>query len=148
MRTKTVNLPHRKVSYLTADVAEDIKEKVSEKQYELLKHNVFNLEEGDIVVDKYSGCGAGWCEIDTEGNIVDLQYFSLENSLVASTGENFVDKFISRDDIHRKILLHTGQKEQNMLSFNFTKEDLYPEFIEGGNIRVIVNFSNYSLHRF
>ena len=126
------------------------KSPISPQQRKVLLNNAFSIS-CDPLSYLYSGCGAGWCEIDKVGKLVDIKYFSKGTSLaksVHSDKETSSDWFFCADDTHRELLMSSGSKDQNILMFDFSPEDMQPLLLENGNIRVIVNLSGYSLYRF
>ena len=143
MKTKIIKHEQSLVSMLSEDMAKHFQDKVTPAQYEVLKHNVYELEDGDVIYSKYSGCGCGWVEIDRDGNPIDLQYIKEE---IADVREG--DWVVASSRELQDLYLTTGQKEQNIYMLNFHTDQIAPKILENGNIRLLVNFSCYELVRF
>jgi hypothetical protein len=128
-------------------IAEKYKKHVTEKQYEVLKQNVFELDKTKIL-NKYRGCGSGWIEIDKDGEIVDLKYFIDRNVKIVG---DIIDKYMPyiklREDVN--IATSSGVDEQNIMSFSFENQRDFKPAILGYNkhIRLIVNFSRHNAIR-
>ena len=153
MKKETIKHPHNTVSCVSDSMAEQFKSKVTDAQYEVLKHNVYTLEKEDNIYDDYCGCGCGWIEIDKKGKAVDLQYL---NEDVIDWRDNGLDDW---DDDYSQVAvvasqecqalyLNTGQKEQNVNMLEFHTDQLVPLILPNENIRLLINLSSYQLVRF
>lgn len=146
MKVETIKHPGHTVSCLSESMAEHFKNKIEKEQYEILKHNVYTLEKGDIVYDKYHGCGCGWVEIDKNGKSIDLQYFdeNVVNWIDTDDGEVGV---VSSEKV-RELYFSLGQESQNGNMLELHTNELMPFILPNGNIRLFVNLSCHQLVRF
>ena len=119
---KTLTRPEFGITTQTIKVAEAFKDTLTKEQYETLKHNQFTIEDKDKVIDDYRGCGCGWAEINKDGEFMKLRYAHSLND--------------------------EGSKEQNCNATPLTAKGLEPKVLKNGNVRFLVNFSNYMLLRF
>ena len=144
MKLETIKHQAHTVSCVSESMADNFRDNITEAQYEVLKHNVYTLEEGDAIREMYHGCGCGWVEFDTFGNATDLKYIN----------EDFLDLTDYEDDKisipgHKKDFIYKhGQEEQNITMMEFHTYDLVPKILLNGSIRIFVNFSCYQLVRF
>ena len=153
MKLETIKHPTHTVSCVSDSMVNGFRDKITEEQYEVLKHNVYTLEKEDAIYDKYHGCGAGWVEIDPKGKFIDLQYIDDD---VADTRDNGYE---DRDDEYAQVLvvasqecqalyLNTGSSSQSIFSLEFHTDQLMPLILPNGNMRLLVNCSCYQLVRF
>jgi len=151
MNCKTTIHKDRPISQMSVLVSEEYAHLITPQQKKVLSHNVFSIGE-DPLVSHYSGCGAGWCEISKKGKLVDFKYFSETEALIkgvqSEKTKSISDWYCSDGEIHRDRLMSSGQTNQNFYMFFFTPDDLRPRLLDNGNMRMIVNFSCFSLIRF
>lgn len=149
MKFKTIKHQSRIVSCLSESMADRFKDRVTGAQYNVLRHNVYTIEKGDLIEDKYRGCGSGWVEFDQEGHAVDLQYINDDVAVmgVEYYGDEEVDIIVVPSKDKQIEYMTTGQPAQND-SLNLRTDQLAPLILPNGNIRVLVNLSSYQLVRF
>ena len=151
MKIETIKHLTHTVSCVSDSMADNFKSKITKEQFEVLKHNVYSLENDDAIYDKYHGCGCGWVEIDKNGKAIDLQY--LDEDVVDWREELDDDGYKMRIGVvpsqeAQALYLNTGQKEQNDDMLEFHTEQLIPMILPNSNMRLLVNFSCYQLVRF
>ena len=144
MKAETIKHPLHTVSCVSEGMADAFRDKITEAQYEVLKHNVYTLEEGDAIRDLYHGCGCGWVEIDTFGNATDLEYLAED---LIGLNDYKDDKIVVTSD-KRDFFFEEGQLMQNVTMMDFHTDELMPHILLNGSIRLFVNFSCYQLVRF
>ncbi len=144
MKLETYTNKNNTTSCKSLEVAKKYKNKVTYKQYRVLKHNTLYLEDSDEVLNKYCGCGCGWVEIDKEGRAVDLMYLDEDMTEWVRGGLAAIIK----DNDMRLLALDNGQSEQNIGTLRFREDLLEPLILDNGNMRLLVNFSCYHLVRY
>ncbi|WP_419768545.1 hypothetical protein [Arcobacter sp.] len=98
-----------------------VEQKLTQEQINLLKNNLFELEETDDLFDNYNGIGFGYLEVTPAGDIIDLKYGYLEEE---------------------------GSTEQNVSHLPFEERTMIPLKLENNNIRFYVNMGSHVLTRF
>ncbi|CAA6807875.1 MAG: Unknown protein [uncultured Sulfurovum sp.] len=153
MKFETMKHLGHTVSMVSESMANNFKDKITNEQYEILKHNVYTIEfhKDKHLEEKYNGCGCGWTEIDKDGNFVDLQY--LDEDVVdwreeLDADEHEMEIGVVSSQEAQALYLSTGQKEQNVNMLEFHTDQLTPLILPNGNVRVLVNFSSTQLVRF
>ena len=153
MRVETTKHKQHLVSLQSREVADRWRDAVTSEQYEVLKGNVYTLEECDAVYDKYHGCGCGWVEINKKGQPVGLNYLDLGLLDVVGNGyEEWEDEYeptaIIADDMKEACLRSECGDINNAVSIAFDEGLLEPLVLDNGNIRLLVNLSCCQLIRF
>ncbi len=147
MQIETIKHPTHTVSCVSESMAVHFENKITNKQYKVLKHNVYSLETEDSIYDKYHGCGCGWFEIDKDGKAIDLQYLDEDVVDWRETEDGGRVAVVASQEA-QALYLNTKQSEQNVDVLEFHTDQLMPMILPNGNMRLLVNFSSYQLVRF